>query len=194
MNREEWLNIALRELEEHVFIPNQIIRPNECMIKVSCGWPAVRALSVKKRTVGYCHKREQSGDKWNEIFISPLINDSLEVLATEVHEVVHAYDDCKSHHKGFFLKTMKTVGLEGKPTATHAGDLLTVCLNAIIERIGIYPHSELNPAIKDKKQSTRLVKAECPACGYVIRTTRKWITEAGLPTCSCGAVFQEGTE
>lgn len=196
MTREEWLNLALSELREHVFAANGVKWPEECKVKVSCGWPSSRALSKRHRTVGFCHPKEHSKGKFNEIFISPLTDNSIDVLGYEAHEIIHALDNCKSHHRGFFLKTAREIGLEGKPTSTHPGEKLTECLNSIIGRIGEYPHTEMDPAVKDRKQSTRLVKAECPGCGYVIRTTRKWIEEAGLPTCPCGQVFkqQEGGE
>jgi len=34
-------------------------------------------------------------------------------------------------------------------------------------------------------QTTRMLKVECPADGYIVRTTQKWI-DLGLPTCPCG--------
>lgn len=45
---------------------------------------------------------------------------------------------------------------------------------------------EIQPGPK-KKQGTRLIKlmaASC--CGYVVRTTRKWLDEQGLPVCPHG--------
>jgi hypothetical protein len=32
---------------------------------------------------------------------------------------------------------------------------------------------------------TRLRKADCPRCGYIVRVSRKCIAQ-GLPTCPCG--------
>jgi hypothetical protein len=56
-----------------------------------------------------------------------------------------------------------------------------------------YP-SLLHPAtevMKTKpKQSTRMLKVICLACGYVARITRRWIN-TGLPTCPCGQVMRE---
>lgn len=37
--------------------------------------------------------------------------------------------------------------------------------------------------------TTRLRKAECPACGYIVRVSRKWLA-MGLPTCACGATME----
>lgn len=34
-----------------------------------------------------------------------------------------------------------------------------------------------------KKQSTRMIKASCPECGYTVRVTRKWLDTAGAPIC-----------
>lgn len=49
-----------------------------------------------------------------------------------------------------------------------------------------YPHAELNAGKSgEKKQGTRLIKCECSACGYVCRTTSKWLEEIGAPLCPC---------
>lgn len=42
------------------------------------------------------------------------------------------------------------------------------------------------------KQSTRMIKLVCPADGYAVRTTRKWI-EVGLPRCPCGREMVRAT-
>lgn len=33
-----------------------------------------------------------------------------------------------------------------------------------------------------KKQTTRMLKCECPQCGYTVRTTRKWL-DVAVPVC-----------
>jgi hypothetical protein len=33
------------------------------------------------------------------------------------------------------------------------------------------------------KQNTRMLKCECPMCGYIARTSQKWIDEVGPPHC-----------
>ena len=40
----------------------------------------------------------------------------------------------------------------------------------------------LRPDDRPKKQSARMLKAECPECGYTIRLTKKW-ADVGLPSC-----------
>ncbi len=39
------------------------------------------------------------------------------------------------------------------------------------------------------KQGTRMLKVICPADGYTIRTTNKWL-QVGFPTCPCGTVMR----
>ena len=189
MTREEWLNKALLEIIP-IFEGKGISWPNTLKIRASCGFPSSNALSRRSRTIGQCHKTEWSGDKTNEIFISPVIDNPLEAIATLTHEMVHVLDDCKSGHKGAFRRTMKLVGLEGKPTHTHAGEELTVRLNTILEGLGAYPHHALNPVAREKKQTTRLLKAMCSGCGYIIRVTPIW-ADTGLPVCNtCKREFE----
>jgi len=187
MIREEWLNLAGKELRTKVFEKKDIKWNESCSIKISCGWPTSKALSRDNRTLGQCHKSDQSEGYHNEIFVSPCLSEADKVLEVMVHEIIHALDDCESKHSGFFAKTAKKVGLEGRATHTHAGEELSVCLNAITSELGPYPHSKLEPKPREKKQTTRLIKAMCP-CGYIIRTTKQWI-EKGLPTCPCGQKF-----
>ena len=46
-----------------------------------------------------------------------------------------------------------------------------------------YPHSKLNVTLETKPQTTRMIKCECATCGFVVRTTRKWLDEVGAPHC-----------
>jgi hypothetical protein len=66
--------------------------------------------------------------------------------------------------------------------STRPGKELTVRLNALVQKLGDYPHACLN-AQQIRKQGTRLLKAECLSCGYTVRITKKWIEEVGLPVC-----------
>src|SRR5919109_3178501 len=72
----------------------------------------------------------------------------------------------------------------------------------LLPQLGQYPHGAITgsgeilvpptepgdkPVIlrhddRPKKQSTRLLKAECPECGYTIRLTKRWAA-LGLPSC-----------
>jgi hypothetical protein len=110
------------------------------------------------------------------------LGDAVKALDVLVHELVHAVDDCKSGHKKPFVTAARAVGLEGKPTATHAGPALLVALQGLASTLGPYPHSQLNLSGR-KKQTTRMIKVECDDCGGVYRTTRQWIDQAHELTC-----------
>ena len=87
-----------------------------------------------------------------------------------------------------FKRIAKAIGLEGKMTATKAGEALKAELQTIIEALPTLTHGALDLNGR-KKQPTRLIKLECDCCGMIIRTTTKWIEQTGNPSCACGGYF-----
>lgn len=187
--REAWLEAAVACItplfEQHGYkVPP---------LRVSTGWPVRGGLGKKKRVVGECWNKDAATDCVPQIFISPWLVEMVSldggVLPTLVHEIVHAVVGHKEKHNKVFGKCARAVGLEGKLTATHAGDALVESCRVWSDSLGDYPHARLN-GLKEpsKKQGTRMVKCECEAsegeeiCGYTVRTTKKWI-EVGAPLC-----------
>lgn len=158
-------------------------------VKVSCGWPSARGLSKKKRTIGQCWDKSAAADAIAQIFISPYLenpSDEQGVLSTLIHEVVHAVVGNKEGHNKVFGKCARAVGLEGKLTSTTAGEELAKNCKAWVKALGKYPHAKLDSNKSPvKKQGTRLIKCECGDCGYVCRSTKKWLEEVGSPLCPC---------
>jgi hypothetical protein len=183
VTREAWLNEALTKLRPWFKDRAGVEVPADA--RVSVGFPG--GGSARKR-IGECWARSQSKDKVNEIFISPVLSDPIRMLDVLVHEAVHAVDDCQSGHKEAFKRTALAVGLEGKMTATHAGEELKAELARIIGVLPPLTHGALDLSTR-KKQPTRLVKLECDNCGMIIRTTAKWIEQTGNPACACGGHF-----
>ena len=181
-NRETWLTQATREITRLVFKPEGLEVPE---VRVSVGFPSRGALSARSRTIGQCWYGTHTGDKVPQIFISPVIDDDAKVLATLTHELLHATLPSGSGHGPKFAKAMKPIGLEGKPTATEAGKNLLENLEKVSAKVGDFPHARIDPKTLGKKQSTRLLKAECPECGYVVRVTKKWLLR-GFPVCPEG--------
>lgn len=183
VTREAWLNQAAQELkplyQEHKYaVPDNL--------HISCGFPSRSALSGKKQRIGECWSDEASDTKQFEIFISPVLADSVKVLDVLAHELVHAIVGHKAKHGAIFRKCAQAIGLEGKMTSTHAGDALKAKLEAIAAKLGAYPHGALHAMTNGKdKQSTRLLKCECPKCGYTVRVTKKWL-DVGEPLCASG--------
>ena len=186
--REEWLVAgveALRPLFEQV--GEQIPA-----VQVSVGWPGGRGK--KNSVIGQCWHKDASASGIAQIFVSPVLDDAVRVLDVLTHEIVHAIDENASGHKGRFAKIAKAVGLEGKMTATVAGEGLKDCLVKIAEGLGDYPHGALlNPgdgADGPKKQGTRMIKVACATPDdvtdvYIVRMTRKWLDAVGAPKCPC---------
>lgn len=174
--REQYLNAATDVLRSGLFASFQATVPP---VKVSVGFPG--GGSARKR-IGEHWSPKSSADGIGQVFISPVLGDSLRVLDVLTHELVHACTPGAGHGKAF-SQLAKRIGLEGKPTATVAGPQLTARLNDIINDLGPYPHAELRLTDR-KKQTTRLIKCSCP-CGYTVRTTRTWIEACGAPLCPC---------
>lgn len=185
ITREEWLNRAVKELRRTIFAPAEITIPETA---VSCGFPG--GGSARKR-IGECWATRASEAALAQVFVSPVLDEPVDILAVLTHELIHVYDDCENGHKGPFAQVMRLVGLEGKPTATHAGEALKDKLTAVAEKLGAYPHSAINLSDNAKKQTTRMLKVICPVDDYTVRTTRKWLDELGTPTCPCGEKMEE---
>lgn len=179
-NREVWLTRAIEKHLTKMFKHSGSPLP---AVKVSVGLPYGRG---GKKAIGQHWSPEASDDKKGSIFISPTINDSLEVLGVLVHELVHAAVGNEKKHGPEFRKVAVKLGLEGQMTATYPGLALQRSLRRVIKEIGKYPHAKLNLAMNPtKKQTTRMIKMECQDCGYIARASRKVIEEKGPAVCPC---------
>lgn len=183
--REEWLNKAAERLNEMIGEKTDLT-PSKSVL-VSTGWPR---RDRGGKVIGQCFKKTPGGGK-HHIFITPTLSTATDVLPVLLHELVHAADDCQHQHKGPFVKAIRALGLEGKPTATVPGKDLKAELRTLAGELGKYPHTRLSVVGEEKPQTTRMLKVECPDCGCVIRMTRKWLDEVGTPTCRCGGVMEE---
>jgi hypothetical protein len=175
--REQWLeaaNVALAEIFEAAGYELPLD------MKVTCGWPSKSAGRSSKRRIGECWPRSASTNNVNEVIISMVLDDAVEVLDVLIHEDIHVIDDCQNGHKGPFKQIAHAIGLEGKMTATTAGEGLRIQLEAIAHNLGAYPHGSIDFDSR-KKQSTRMAKVECAndECGMVFRTSNKWIELSG---------------
>jgi hypothetical protein len=183
--REEWLEAAVK-ITEPLFTGAGYKVPK---VRVTCGWPSRGGLSQKKRTIGQCWDTTASSDKIHQIFISPWLDDPVDdfgVLPVLIHEVVHAVVGIAEGHNKVFGKCARAVGLAGKLTATTGSPELLEKCKGYVKTLGKYPHAKLDPKKSPvKKQSTRMIKMECGECGYVARTSQKWIDDVG--PCHCPA-------
>ena len=184
LTREGWLNLAVERLHP-MFTEAGATIPEK--VRVSCGWPSVRALAHSKRRIGECWSPSVSADQTIEMFISPSLGKADQVLPVLVHELVHAAVGNEAGHRAPFSRLAAKLGLVKPWTATTASPELAKKLSTLMPEA--YPHAAIDRT-KQPKQGTRMVKVICPGCGYTIRTTNKWI-EVGLPTCVCGEQMEE---
>lgn len=184
VNRERWLNELVKRLEP--IISNHGKKMTK--FRISCGFPVTKGRPSAKNAhrIGECWVADASADGTHEIFISPTLDDPAEISHVALHEMIHAVLPPGTGHKAPFAKLAKAVGLEGRPTSTTPGESLASELKEITDKItedlGPYPHAKLD-ARSGKKQTTRLLKVQCPVCGYIARVTRTWLDEAGTPVC-----------
>jgi hypothetical protein len=181
INREEWLARAVGTLrlwfaEHGATIPD---------VQVSCGFPSKGGRSTKKRTIGECWPAAAAGDAKPHILVSPTIADPVDVLGILIHEVVHAAVGCEHGHRKPFGRLATAMGLLGPMRSTTIGPELRARLGPLIESLGPYPHGALSAAGR-KKDGIRQLKATCPACGNILRLSKKASEgPGGMPWCSC---------
>ena len=179
LTREAWL-IAAVELLRPLFLEKGYNLPR---VRVSCGIPAT---SRRGSAVGQCWPSSATDDGANEIYISPVYADPVEVLDTLVHELVHAVDDCRHRHGPEYKAIALKMGLQGKMREASAGPLLRERLAKIAvelsARVGPYPHVVMRVPRAMNAAPRPAPKAACPQCGFRVSMLMKHL-DLGPPIC-----------
>ena len=173
--RELWLQNAV-DLVSPIFKNKGYTIPK---VQVSCGFPST---GNKSKHVGQCWGKSSTNDGTNQLFISPVLDEPVQVLDTLVHELVHAVDDCMHHHGPEFKKIATDVGLQGLMREASAGPWLQEQLTAISRQLGKYPHTKINLAQSSSKKTGPRPRAKCKKCGYEVTPLKKWL-HMGPPLC-----------
>jgi hypothetical protein len=176
--REEWLVAFAAELEPIIKSRAGLSRK---AYRIACGWPSKGGTKHANRRIGECWSPDASASDTAEIFISPTLSAVDEVAHVALHELLHAFLPTGTGHRKPFSQAAKKVGLVGKPTATEAGEALAATLKAITDKLGPYPHEQLNAG--GPKEKGRNLKFQCPDCGYIGRTSAMWLDTVGAPIC-----------
>lgn len=181
--REEWLSFVTQELRP-AFAKAGVPVPKE--VRFAIGFTS---HGYRGKAIGECWDSKASGDKHAEIFIKPTEHKPERVAGILAHELVHASVGVKHGHKAPFKKACNALGFEGPMrSALPSEAMMTAIVRPVLKRAGKLPHSALS-AMRGptKKAGTRLLKAECPTCGYVVRVTKKWLEAGGAPFCGTKA-------
>ena len=135
---------------------------------ISCGWPSQNGRARHNRVIGECWKVEPSAVGRPEIFVSPMLADSIEVGAVLVHELMHAAHP-DAGHKGAskFKRAALALGLTGRMTATSPGDQLRHDLVALVEQIGqaVSPRRDPSPAPRSASRAPGCSSSSVPGAG-----------------------------
>lgn len=176
--REEWLTFVSDQLRPTF---KKVSAPIPAKVRFSLGFTSA---GYRSKAIGECHSPLGSGDKSVEIFIKSDQDDAVKVAGILAHELVHAAVGVKEGHKGKFRSTCKALGFEGPMRSTLPGtEMQRDVMAPILKRAGKLPHAKLTTyTTGKKKQTTRLLKAECQTCGYTVRLSAKWL-ELGAPYC-----------
>lgn len=166
--REEWLNAFLDAARPHF---ERVGNPLPKKVRASIGFTSG---GMRGRSIGECWSTLSSADGHFEIFLRPSLNDDARVADVLTHEAVHAAVGLAAKHGPKFKRCAIALGLEGKMTATVAGDGWRAWALPILADLGPMPGAPLSEFHSGKpKQTTRLIKCECNACDFSFRTTRK---------------------
>ena len=179
-NRETWLHAFAAVARPHFEAAGH---PLPATLRIGVGWTSGGARAANK-VIGECYHPAAASDGVRSIIISTGagLPDAEAVAAVLTHELAHAALEAGVGHKAPFVNLVRALGLEGKATATVAGDAWRAWAGPVLAALGDYPHSTLTAGeTGKKKQNTRMLKAEC-GCGYAVRLTRKW-ADVGLPIC-----------
>lgn len=198
--REEWLADAAEWMRPRFGAAGW---PLPARYRMSCGWPRGH-----RAVIGQCWSRACSADDHYEVFVSPELADARRVADVLLHELIHAAVGFEHGHRGDFKLCALALGLKPPMTATTATKRLRIRLHGLVRALGLYPHASLRdttpeggpitgggrttgPTTGPPKQSSRMLKVECPACGCICRMARRWLADPGPPTCACGGQMME---
>ena len=179
LTREAWLLFAVGHIAP-IFNEAGYTIPR---VRVAC---AIPATSKRGSAVGQCWPTTRSEDLVNEIYISPVHADPVEVLDTLTHELVHAVDDCQHRHGKEFKEIALAVGLQGKMREASAGPQLRLRLQSIagvmVSELGPYPHAKLSVGGTMYESARKPARAECPRCRFKVSMLRNHL-KIGPPIC-----------
>jgi len=164
-------------------------------VTITFGFPSKGARPSRNQRIGeYAHFLKDCDAGPGLLTLHPTIfREPARVLDVLLHEMIHAA--CPNDgHRGKFPKLAKRVGLTGKMTATSAGPELKAKLESFLaDRLPPMPNGHGDLSSQRKKQSTRMRKYVCPACGQIIRAATDCLN-AVCGDCDVHFIMEGGAE
>lgn len=181
--REQWLDAAVAAIRARI---------PEVASRIRCA-PGFPRTFTRSGTTAEVIPDTDSQDGHFEVLIAPTLADPEGVFTALLGQVLHTLPGAltvasRAYRDALVNWGLAIEGAEVSPTADFPDHW-----QADIDSLGPYPHAAVTVATR-KTQSTRMLKLTCPQCGYIVRTTGKWLAQ-GLPVCHDGAQFvAESTE
>lgn len=194
MTREDWLKEATLLIEQQILMEQNVNLPLDWTVSVGFPYGNTRAIGQA------WDKAASADDKTHNIFISPILgkDDIVNLLQVLLHEAIHIAVGVDQKHGGEFKRVARSVGLEGKLTATFVSPntVLYNRLLAIAEKLGEYPHEQIQLKTKEKKKRESnfitLVSTNNPE--YTLKIKKQIVEEHGYPLDSDGDEMVEENE
>lgn len=184
-NRESWLNRVAASMAP---LFAALGTPLPVRIRVAIGFTSA---GRKSKAIGECWDNRRSADGHFEIFIRPDLAHAPDAMPAQIaailaHELVHAAVGIAAGHGKPFKRIDTGLGLVGPMRATTPGEAFLATIAPVLVEVGPLPHARLDTGgetTAPKKQAARMLKCQCQACGYPVRTARKWLETVGAPLC-----------
>ena len=197
-NRESWLDDVAGRLRPAFA---QLGAPLPGRLRIAIGFPST---GRRAKATGECWDSTASADGTFEILVRPDLAEAegalgLPVAVALARELIHAAVGIQAGMGPGYRKVALGIGLTGPMRATSPGPAFLALIAPVLQAAGSLPHARLQAdkeaaaAVQDakdapittspRKQASRHVKCACSTCGYVARTARKWLDQAGPPHC-----------
>jgi len=145
-------------------------------VQISFGFCASgnrKSSATGRQTLGQCtNDLIQNGDKTEKqalVSVHPVnFKSPVDVLLVMLHEMIHATGI--NNHRKEFSTLAAGVGFTKPWTQPHPTPELAQRLGGMLEQIGDFPEGWGDLPPSKPKQTTRMLKYECPVCSEIIRS------------------------
>jgi hypothetical protein len=154
----------------------------------------VAVVPTRRHHLGVCHVSRFSIDRrTNLITVGTQQAEPIELVHTLAHELLHAYDDCQSGHRGRWKRWADALGItaKGHQRTGPASALFT----RVLEVVGapwrhVPSHSQLLSVNLKPPPPTAV---ECPVCGQRCQYSTALLAEIAIQCDDCCVRFCIGT-
>ncbi len=154
---------------------------------------AIAPLPASK--LGVCYSANKSRDgSVNIITLSTAEADPAALVHTLLHELWHAFDDCRSGHRNRWKRWANHIGIEIRGTDVR-GPIAARMVNQALAEVGVPLSHVVTVYERDKARSSQ-VRFECPKCGIHVHMPLKLADDARnkVGCVGCSVVMVRGME